>query len=192
MIGCIKYPWGWEWSVYVHLYGYVWRTIALSKVLLPGKGKVFVVELAYNSMMLIVIVDGFYLQEYFRRYFVISSSKPFRWHRATVWSKCGFVWNSESRGRLRTLPTSTGHGKSIIFQCFPDHCRELFLRRFPYPSNAIVVVVCPLNSLVKSHIRELHTRGKQQNELISFYFRGQNETDYNRISILFNTITDNI
>ena len=57
------------------------------------------------------------------------------------------------------LPTSTGHGKSIIFQCLPDLCRELFLRRFPYPSNAIVVVVCPLNSLVKSHIRELHTRG---------------------------------
>ena len=57
------------------------------------------------------------------------------------------------------IPTSTCHGKSIIFQCLPDLCRELFLRRFPYPSNAIVVVVCPLNSLVKSHIRELHTRG---------------------------------
>ena len=57
------------------------------------------------------------------------------------------------------LPTSTGHRKSIIFQCLPDLCRELFLRRFPYPSNAIVVVVCPLNSLVKCHIRELLTRG---------------------------------
>ena len=56
------------------------------------------------------------------------------------------------------IPTSTCHGKSIIFQCLPDLCRELFLR-FPYPSNAVVVVVCPLNSLVKSHIRELHTRG---------------------------------
>ena len=53
----------------------------------------------------------------------------------------------------------TGHGKSTIFQCVPDLCREFFLRRFPYPSNAIVVVVCLLNSLVKSHIRELHTRG---------------------------------
>ena len=38
------------------------------------------------------------------------------------------------------IPTSTGHGKSIIFQCLPDLCRELFLRRFPYPSNAVVVV----------------------------------------------------
>ena len=35
------------------------------------------------------------------------------------------------------LPTSTGHGKSIIFQCLPDLCLELCLRRFPYPSNAI-------------------------------------------------------
>ena len=46
------------------------------------------------------------------------------------------------------IPTSTCHGKSIIFQCLPDLCRELLLRRFPYPSNAVVVVVCPLNSLV--------------------------------------------
>ena len=36
----------------------------------------------------------------------------------------------------------TGLGKSIIFQCLPDLCRELFSRRFPYPRNAIVVVVC--------------------------------------------------
>ena len=28
----------------------------------------------------------------------------------------------------------TGHGKSIVFQCLPDLCRELFLRRFSYPS----------------------------------------------------------
>ena len=53
----------------------------------------------------------------------------------------------------------TGHGKSFIFQCLPDLCQELFLRGFPYPRNATVVVVCPLNSLVESHIRELHTRG---------------------------------
>ena len=46
------------------------------------------------------------------------------------------------------IPKSTCHGKSIIFQCLPDLCRELFLRRFPYTSNAVVVVVCPLNSLV--------------------------------------------
>ena len=67
------------------------------------------------------------------------------------------VQNSDKS--VKFSKSSTGHGKSIILQCLPDLCRELFLRRFPYPSNAIVVVVCPLNSLVKSHIRELHTRG---------------------------------
>ena len=47
----------------------------------------------------------------------------------------------------------TGYGKSIITQSLPDLCRELFLRGFPCPGNAILVVVCPLNSLVKSHTR---------------------------------------
>ena len=53
----------------------------------------------------------------------------------------------------------TGHGKSFIFRCLPDLCQKLFLRGFLCPRNAIVVVVCPLCSLVKSHIRELDTRG---------------------------------
>ena len=44
-------------------------------------------------------------------------------------------------GKAYRLTLPTGHGKSTIFQCLPDLCRELFLRRFPYPSNAIVVVV---------------------------------------------------
>ena len=38
MIGWIKYLWGWEWSAYVHLYGYVWRTFALSTDSLTGEG----------------------------------------------------------------------------------------------------------------------------------------------------------
>jgi len=53
----------------------------------------------------------------------------------------------------------TGHGKSLIFQMLPDLCQELFLRGFAYSRNAIVLVVCPLNSLIDSHIRELHSRG---------------------------------
>ena len=48
------------------------------------------------------------------------------------------------------IPTSTCHGKSIIFQCLPDLCRQLFLR-FPYPSNAVVVVVV-------SNSRTTHSR----------------------------------
>ena len=42
------------------------------------------------------------------------------------------------------ISTSTGHGKSIIFRCLPDLCRELFLRRF------VVVVV--------SYSRTTHSR----------------------------------
>ena len=53
----------------------------------------------------------------------------------------------------------TGHGKSIIFQLLPDVCKELSLRGYAYPRHAIVLVVCPLKSLVESHIRELEKRG---------------------------------
>ena len=38
MIGWNKYLWGWEWSVYVHLCGYVWRTFALSTDSLTREG----------------------------------------------------------------------------------------------------------------------------------------------------------
>ena len=54
------------------------------------------------------------------------------------------------RDVFAVIPTSTRHGKSIKFQCFPDLCRELFLR-FPYPSNAVVVVVV-------SYSRTTHSR----------------------------------
>ncbi|KXJ06971.1 ATP-dependent DNA helicase Q-like SIM [Exaiptasia diaphana] len=52
----------------------------------------------------------------------------------------------------------TGHGKSLIFQCLPDICEELSLRGRDYPRKAVILVVCPLNSLVNTHIRELHSR----------------------------------
>ena len=32
------------------------------------------------------------------------------------------------------------------------------MRGFAYPRNAIILVICPLNSLVDYHIRELHSR----------------------------------
>ena len=38
MIGWIKYLWGWEWSVNVYLYWYVWRTFALSTDFLTREG----------------------------------------------------------------------------------------------------------------------------------------------------------
>ena len=52
----------------------------------------------------------------------------------------------------------TGHGKSIIFQLLPDVCKYLSLRGYS-PRHAISLVVCPLKSLVDSHIRELRNRG---------------------------------
>ena len=52
----------------------------------------------------------------------------------------------------------TGHGKSIIFQLLADFCKELNAKAYPYPENAIILVICPLNSLVDSHIRELRSR----------------------------------
>ena len=45
----------------------------------------------------------------------------------------------------------TGHGKSIIFQLLPDVCK--------YPHHAIILVVCPLKSLVDSHVYELRNCG---------------------------------
>ena len=53
----------------------------------------------------------------------------------------------------------TGWGKSLIFQIIPDVCSYLHDRGFPYPKAAITIVVCPLTSLVESHIRELDRRG---------------------------------
>ena len=53
----------------------------------------------------------------------------------------------------------TGHGKSITFQLLPDVCKYLCLSGYSYSYHAIILVVCPLKSLVDSHIRELRNRG---------------------------------
>ena len=62
---------------------------------------------------------------------------------------------------------STGHGKYIIFQSLPDVCKYLSLRGYSYPRHAIILVVCPLKSLVDSHIRELRNRGVSATSLSS-------------------------
>ena len=62
---------------------------------------------------------------------------------------------------------STGHGKYIIFQSLPDVCKYLSLRGYLYPRHAIILVVCPLKSLVDSHIRELRNRGVSATSLSS-------------------------
>lgn len=53
----------------------------------------------------------------------------------------------------------TGHGKSLIFQLLPDLCRQLSVRGYSYPTNPIIMVICPLKSLIESHIRELQSYG---------------------------------
>ena len=53
----------------------------------------------------------------------------------------------------------TGHGKSIIFQLLLDVCKYLCLSDYSYPHHVIILVVCPLKSLVDSHLPELQNRG---------------------------------
>ena len=53
----------------------------------------------------------------------------------------------------------TGSGKSLIFQLVPKVCSYLHDRGFSYPKAAIVVVFCPLNALIDSHILELKEHG---------------------------------
>ena len=53
----------------------------------------------------------------------------------------------------------TGHGKSIIIQLIPDIGKYLYLTGFSYPHHVIIVFVCPLKSLVDSHIHELRNGG---------------------------------
>ena len=62
---------------------------------------------------------------------------------------------------------STGHGKYIIFQTLPDVCKYFSLRGYSNPRRAIILVVCPLKSLVDSHIRELRNRGVSATSLSS-------------------------
>ena len=58
----------------------------------------------------------------------------------------------------------TGYGKSLTFQLLPDLYREFP----PLPQlserqvdNPIVLIICPLKSLVESHIRELRPSKKK-------------------------------
>ena len=59
------------------------------------------------------------------------------------------------------LPTECG--KSLIFQLAPKVCSYLHDRGFRYPKAATVVVICPLNALIGSHIPELKENPKTVN-----------------------------
>ena len=52
----------------------------------------------------------------------------------------------------------TGFGKSVIFQVIPSICSMLAPRGLDYPEKPIIVIICPLVSLINSHIQELRCR----------------------------------
>ena len=80
----------------------------------------------------------------------------------------------------------TGMGKSLIFQTVPDICSRLNKRGFQYPENPILLVICPLVSLVESHMEELKAR-----QISAAYLSGE-EVDESGIkagkySVVFST-----
>lgn len=52
----------------------------------------------------------------------------------------------------------TGYGKSLIFQIAPSVAQR-FGKSHNFPEKPILIVICPLNSLIDSHVRELRKRG---------------------------------
>ena len=55
---------------------------------------------------------------------------------------------------LAVLPT--GCGKSLLFQLIPGLCLCLDQMGYcNYQKSAIVIVACPLNALIKCHMKEL-------------------------------------
>ena len=53
----------------------------------------------------------------------------------------------------------TGSGKSLIFQMAPALIEQLNKKGYAVQSKPVIMIVCPLNSLIDSHIRELSKRG---------------------------------
>ncbi|XP_068723363.1 ATP-dependent DNA helicase Q1-like [Montipora capricornis] len=54
---------------------------------------------------------------------------------------------------------STGYGKSLLFQLLPGICRALNTMGYTsYLRKAIILVICPLNALIESHMKELRQR----------------------------------
>ena len=53
----------------------------------------------------------------------------------------------------------TGFGKSLIFQRAPLVAERLAVRGYSFRKQSVVIIVCPLRSLIDSHVRELTKRG---------------------------------
>ena len=59
-----------------------------------------------------------------------------------------------------------GCGNSLIFQIVPRVCAYMHDREFNYPKAAVLVVVCPLTTLIDAHIKELKDHAKLANTKI--------------------------
>lgn len=60
----------------------------------------------------------------------------------------------------------TGSGKSLIFQMAPAVILSLRGKaEYDLPEKPILIIICPLNSLIDSHIRELRSRGFRASSL---------------------------
>ncbi len=80
----------------------------------------------------------------------------------------------QRRDVFAVLPT--GWGKSLIFQIVPALCSYFHEKGLPFAHQVIVLVVCPLKSLVESHIKELDNLGIKACSL-----SGENIDDEERI-----------
>ena len=72
----------------------------------------------------------------------------------------GIVNYIQRKDILTVLPT--GYGKSLLFQLLQGICCVLNTVGYTtYPKKAIILVICPLNALIKSHMKELPQRSIQ-------------------------------
>ena len=53
-----------------------------------------------------------------------------------------------------------GYGKSLLFQFIPKLCVELHNLGYSYyPKSLIVIVICPVNILIKCHMKQMEHQG---------------------------------
>ena len=81
------------------------------------------------------------------------------WRKVTAQQREGIVNYIQRKGILSVFPT--GYGKSLLFQLLPDiHvCRALDTMGYTScPKKAIILVICLLNVLIESHMKELRQR----------------------------------
>ena len=83
---------------------------------------------------------------------------------------------------LAVLPA--GCGKSLIFQMVPRICSYLHNCRLFYPMNAILIVICPLNALIDSHLKELEQHGVKGCSLNDRMYK-ENDLAAGKYSIIF-------